>query len=1135
MSNVAAARSFHFKAASSGPPAPKTAASLSLTASDGTGLTLISLSANVVLSGPLAFTELHLVFQNPEPRQLEGRFQITLPDGAAISRFAMRVGQHFQEGEVVLRQVARRVYEDFLHHRQDPALLEHEAGNEFSGRVFPIEANSQKEIIVSYGQELVAATDVYRLPLLGLPEIQRLHIRALLGTGPSGPKVTSSLDGSAETLRVVEVEKVGWTPDIDFEVAPLIEKGGSGALQQFGLRNENLVVVRVMPEVATAPDEIDSLLVLFDRSASRALGFEAQVDLLCTLCQGLADGRGPETPLLVACFDQSVEVFFEGTAGDFNTKHRNLLVDGLALGASDLSGALTWAAQRKGTMYDRMLLVTDGVATAGETDADKVVAAARALAEAGVKRLDALSAGGIVDSATLRRLVTSGLPGDGTVIQSSLPQDEIARRLVSRTRSGIKVSVQGASWVWPSRLDGVLSGDSVLIYADIPANLPVKVLLDEQSALPDNVELGAASRPFLERAWIKARIARLEELRANPETDPDVRSGLEKQIADLSVKHRVLSPYTALLVLETERDYEQYGIDRNALSDILTVGVSGIEVLRRTGPHVPIRTMDVPIQSEVSSLKKSKGRPPPDGSAAPADLGRSEPEAPAFAHDDGVSDVMEGGAEGEVDLMTFVPMSGTLTGGHNPDVDLLRSLRSDVRGPAAPPPPPGFAASPDFADESSFAEVAPAASAPMMAAPMMGARMASAPMAPTMSMPAARPAPGPAEVTSMPMSPEPDDAVLTPPRASPLRRIANVVASVFRPEPEPPAPPPPAPPPPAPPRPRPPLGGPSGAPPPQPPPDPSPLESWTGKFRDVMALVLAGKGEQALDMALSWLISSPGNVLALVAIGEAAELLHNVTLAERAYGSLIDLFPSRADLRRFAGELLSRLKSERALHVAIDTYKKAVVSRPDHPSGHRLLGMALLRAGRPAEAYEAISVGQARTYPSKFPGIPRILAEDLGLCAAAWIRAEPSRKNEILMRVSQANGTIESEPSVRFVLVWETDANDVDFHIHDAAGGHAYYSQKELPSGGVLYADVTQGYGPECFTIRGPASRRSYPYALKAHYYSQGPMGFGMGALQIIEHDGDGRFSFEERPYVVMVDRAFVSLGNVHAALPFQE
>ena len=52
-----------------------TRAPVSLTASDGTGLTLVSLTARAVVEEPLAFTELHLVFENPTDRRIEGRFE----------------------------------------------------------------------------------------------------------------------------------------------------------------------------------------------------------------------------------------------------------------------------------------------------------------------------------------------------------------------------------------------------------------------------------------------------------------------------------------------------------------------------------------------------------------------------------------------------------------------------------------------------------------------------------------------------------------------------------------------------------------------------------------------------------------------------------------------------------------------------------------------------------------------------------------------------------------------------------------------------------------------------------------------------------------------------------------------------
>ena len=67
-------------------------------------------------------------------------------------------------------------------------------------------------------------------------------------------------------------------------------------------------------------------------------------------------------------------------------------------------------------------------------------------------------------------------------------------------------------------------------------------------------EGGAAA--LLERAWAQARIERLLHLReAAFAGDEDLRRALGREVAELSVKHRVLTPFTAMLVLETEWDY----------------------------------------------------------------------------------------------------------------------------------------------------------------------------------------------------------------------------------------------------------------------------------------------------------------------------------------------------------------------------------------------------------------------------------------------------------------------------------------------------------------------------------------------------------------------------------------------------
>src|SRR5262249_40439466 len=159
--------------------------------------------------------------------------------------------------------------------------------------------------------------------------------------------------------------------------------------------------------------------------------------------------------------------------------------------------------------------------------------------------------------------------------------------------------------------------------------------------------------------------------------------------------------------------------------------------------------------------------------------------------------------------------------------------------------------------------------------------------------------------------------------------------------------------------------------------------------------------------------------------------------AARAYGSLIDLFPARADMRRFAGERLERLATEQALALAADTYGKAAEERPDHPASHRLPAFTLLKVPKPQAPFAALERALAQHYPGgRFLGADRILREDLALAAEAWLKAEPSRKKDILDRLQKAGAVREANPSLRFVLVWETDANDVDFHIYDGEGGH---------------------------------------------------------------------------------------------------
>ncbi|MEQ9321852.1 MAG: VIT and VWA domain-containing protein, partial [Polyangiaceae bacterium] len=320
---------------------------VALTTSDGTGLSLVSYQARAVIDGPLAFTELSLRFRNPRAERIEGRFAVSLPSGAAVSRLAMRIGGRWQEAEVVEKQKARQSYEAVLHRGFDPALLEKKAGNAFSARIFPIEANADKEIILSYSHDLEAGR--YELPLAGLPLVQELDVDAQVRR-----------NGAWKTVTMSERHVV---PRRDFALTVPREREG--------LRHGNLVALRLRPTFDARPQPLRRVAVLFDTSASRALGFAREVRRLGALLTALGERHGGETYVELVAFDQEVSPVYAGTLEDVGEAVDEILAR-RPLGASDLHAAVAWLASRKS--LDRAILITDAVATAGPAESTALLA-----------------------------------------------------------------------------------------------------------------------------------------------------------------------------------------------------------------------------------------------------------------------------------------------------------------------------------------------------------------------------------------------------------------------------------------------------------------------------------------------------------------------------------------------------------------------------------------------------------------------------------------------------------------------------------------------------------------------------------------------------------------------------------------
>ena len=983
-----------------------------LTASDGSGLLVTKVEAKAVLQGPLAFTELHLHFHNTEDRVREGTFAITLPSGAAVSRFAMKMDNgQFMEAEIVEKQLARRAYEDNLHRKQDPALLEKAPGNQFTARVFPIPAKADKHLVISFSQELPGTR--YTLPLRGLPKIEALDV-ALAVTG---------LDGKTTEQKL---SQRNWTPDRDF-----VSDAPSAAEALYA---GQFVVAQISPfdQAQVAVDRPTAITLLVDTSASRALGFERYARNVRELVSSMVAKYGDGLQLELIAFDQDSQSIFSGRAADVGDAQVRGLIERGAAGASDLGQALASIAAPK----SRVVVITDGVITAGKETAD-LRGMVGNLAKKQVERIDVVLAGGIRDEALASALVTSGLKNAGAVLDMDHGLTDVVAGIGEKVMADVPVEIAGADWVYPKVIKSARASARTMVYAKMSA--PTQTIQVKVAGRTRAVGLAGGTPALVERAAATAEIAELE-------TKLDAAQGKERkelreQIATKSVAARVISSQTAMLVLETDGDYARYGIDRRSLSDILVVGPSGLEQQRRAAQ---IAASD-PVKTQTTTKKPATKTP------AMKNLEKLEaekkPEDKQKRKDSSGETEDDGDAESsledlEKEAKEEVAMAESPADSPAPE---------PMAQPLAPPPPP---------------PAGPATGASMGSAAVSDGR-ADVPRATTTPRPPSR-----VRVS--------DDQVLSQDRDSSQAREQW-----------------------------PPAGTPA---------------ALKGPLAEIDRAIKRGNVDLALEKAKAWHAKDAGDVLALIGMGDALEAKKDLANAARMYGSLIDLFPGRADLRRFAGERLERIGAQsRAL--MIDTYKRAVEERPDHMTGHRLLAYALVKDGQLAEAFTAILRGIDQQYPDgRFLGGERVLTEDAGLIGAAYAAADPTKKKEITAELAKRNLTLATGSSTRFILYWETDANDVDFHIQDAQGGHAFYGAKQLPSGGELYADVTTGYGPEEFAIQGKPT--AGPYKLSINYYSQGPMGYGMGLLQILRHDGKGKLTFQDRPYVIMNDHAYVDLGS---------
>jgi outer membrane protein OmpA-like peptidoglycan-associated protein len=525
-------------------------------------LPLREIDARVVVEGPLAFTELHLVFENTTDHLIEAnqtkvvvpswaRFDLRLPPGGALARFAVEHADGWREAEMVAVAREHPCGEDGWAPKALPQVVEEAPRHpgHFGANVEPIKPHSRKAVLVAFTQPLVSPGEPYRLSLLGLGPIERF--RAIVHFP------------FASTATAFAVHKEAWTPDRDWVVQP-------PSSQPSALRSGRFAVARVdLPVDAAAPEPIGRVAFLLDTSASRAAGLHGDMDLLTGILKELGKAS-PSTLTEVAAFDQDVEPVYSGPPAGFGPAELARLAARGAFGATDLRPAFRWAAQLH---PDRLVLLSDGVATLGGRTAADLAPDLDALRAAGAKRLDGAASGDEAGEGLLKTLA-SKLPSRGVVFGREEPTAAVAAALTHATTE--RLEVPGAVWSWPKEM---AAGAPVLVFAELPPGLAFEVRVSGKAVSLDTREVAS---PFVAHEAARAEVARLEDALPSSAsaTDP-----ARTALAELSTEYRVLSDESRWVVPISEHQYAALGVDRTK-SPVLSAGLAGVVADPREPLHL---------------------------------------------------------------------------------------------------------------------------------------------------------------------------------------------------------------------------------------------------------------------------------------------------------------------------------------------------------------------------------------------------------------------------------------------------------------------------------------------------------------------------------------------------------------------
>lgn len=522
----------------------------------------------------VATTRVDQVFVNELPYDIEGDYIFPLPEGAAISEFAMWVDGQRLQAQVLERDEAQRIYEQIVRERRDPALLEYVGRNAFRARIYPIPASGEKRVEIEYSQILHREGDLvsYRYPLntekfstKPLEEVSvslRVHAREGLGAIYSPSHDISVARPDAFSAQVDYAEK-RVIPNRDLVLYYSLQEDALGA---------NVISYR-------APGEDGYFLMLLtpgqvgDRSR-RAIPKDVHLVLDVSgsmrgekLVQAknaaryVIDHLNPEDRFSLLAFSTSTRLFAETLQPLSERDRAHAFINELqAGGGTNIDRALAEALRRSAKDRPQIVVfLTDGLPTEGETNTAKILARVADLSHEAV-RIFAFGVGYDVNT-TLLDTLSQEHGGASSYVRP----DESIERAVSALYDKISLPVltdihlefgdARVEDLYPYPLPDLFAGSQLVLVGRFRAPGEATITLtgmadgEPQRFTFEGVRFRASGgSEFIPRLWATRKIGYLlTQIRLH---------GADRELIDeivaLSVRFGIITPYTSFLVDESE-------------------------------------------------------------------------------------------------------------------------------------------------------------------------------------------------------------------------------------------------------------------------------------------------------------------------------------------------------------------------------------------------------------------------------------------------------------------------------------------------------------------------------------------------------------------------------------------------------